>query len=590
MRRERDEQRGRNGFGQGDPYSLDQMRRDLGVAGPLGLRYKKLGWDTTRRKVWPQPFVVVGSGPRVDLYVADPDVPRRSVLLLALGSRLLAVGLNAEAPVLRWVGPTESSDFVASGDSSLVEATGNGGSSSSEQAADPGSSASSATVAVSGRPLLERGWLTERNGLALGSYLIGRDDPAVAHHDQPDPFTAVLDPTETESGLDVDLPRTVLVISNSAGEVVRSPAHRVLTLIGSDHPCHLRIRAKGVSRFHAALVLTPAGGWLIDLSGHDSALTVDGLSVRAVRFDEGRELTLGDHRLGVRYGSELRRVATIPSGLGLDHARGQVTATTARSSSDFESRLAALSRLAIPTVPDVPGLAPSSSNGDPSHLGHADAQPAPQDQPTTLDKETPKPTGSDSSLERYFLRRQLELDQMRSRFAETVLTTTDLLRDLRDDQSHALRREYEEVRRLSEEIRRLTARLTDTAPPPNLPRSTTLVTTGEQVCDDQTNQEGRADTPLAWNGIAQPRCSGTLAVPAWGLRKATPLLTSPPQRTPPHHSTATLTSPPAAPLQDTLPPPDVQQIHFGLFQKITRLQSERESRFQKLMGMLGLTS
>ena len=70
MMKERNEERGRNGLGQGDLYSLDQMRRDLGVIGPLGLRYKKLGWDAPRRKVWPQPVVLSGSGPRVDRHLA----------------------------------------------------------------------------------------------------------------------------------------------------------------------------------------------------------------------------------------------------------------------------------------------------------------------------------------------------------------------------------------------------------------------------------------------------------------------------------------------------------------------------------------
>ena len=441
------------------------------------------------------------------------------------------------------------------------------------------SCASGTTAVVPGRPLLEWGWLTERNGLALGSYLVGwSDSGSVQSVVEADPFAAVLDPTEAESGLDVDLPRTVLVISNSAGEVVRSPAHRVLTLIGSDHPCHIRVRTKGVSRFHAALVLTPTGGWLIDLSGHDSALTVDGVSVRAIRFDEGRELMLGDHRLGVRYGAELRRAAFPQSSHGAGNGCGLATGVGVNA--NFESHLSTLSRLAIPPVPVDPSR--DRSNADSERLSGSQTSSAGQPGPG----DTEDPAGSDSTLERYFLRRQLELDQMRSRFAETVLTTTDLLRDLRDDQSQALQREYEEVRRLSEEIRRLTASLADAPPVPN-PSRAALPTAKGSV---PNGREGQAADGRALSGDSEPRSSGTMMVPACGLRKATPIMAPESRTAPSHLGMVALASPPGVPLQDTLPPPDVQQIHFGLFQKITHLQSERESRFQKLMGMLGLTS
>lgn len=66
-----------------------------------------------------------------------------------------------------------------------------------------------------------------------------------------------------------------------------------LILIGSSADCQARLLDPSVSAFHAALVQTPGGTWILDLLGKDG-VSIHGTKVRLSRFTEADELRIGD--------------------------------------------------------------------------------------------------------------------------------------------------------------------------------------------------------------------------------------------------------------------------------------------------------
>ena len=68
--------------------------------------------------------------------------------------------------------------------------------------------------------------------------------------------------------------------------------NRVLTLVGRAANCQLRIHAESVSRYHAALLQTPQGVWVIDLLSHEGTC-LNGRPIRFARLEDGSQLGIG---------------------------------------------------------------------------------------------------------------------------------------------------------------------------------------------------------------------------------------------------------------------------------------------------------
>jgi pSer/pThr/pTyr-binding forkhead associated (FHA) protein len=87
-------------------------------------------------------------------------------------------------------------------------------------------------------------------------------------------------------------PQITLGITGGAAEKAELRIRHPLVLIGQAHECQVRLRDERVSRFHCALVNTPAGLWVVDLLGR-GGIALNGSLVRSARFDDGDELRLG---------------------------------------------------------------------------------------------------------------------------------------------------------------------------------------------------------------------------------------------------------------------------------------------------------
>jgi hypothetical protein len=75
---------------------------------------------------------------------------------------------------------------------------------------------------------------------------------------------------------------------------------RQLTLLGRSRSCHIQIAHPTISRFHAGLVRTASGVWVVDLCGPNGTF-VDGRPVRFALLKEGQELQIGSIPLTVCY-------------------------------------------------------------------------------------------------------------------------------------------------------------------------------------------------------------------------------------------------------------------------------------------------
>ena len=75
--------------------------------------------------------------------------------------------------------------------------------------------------------------------------------------------------------------------------------NRIVTLVGRSELCKIHLNADDISPYHCGLVLTPAGLWVVDLSGR--GVVVSGERMRAAPLGQGAELWVGRFLIGCHY-------------------------------------------------------------------------------------------------------------------------------------------------------------------------------------------------------------------------------------------------------------------------------------------------
>ena len=204
----------------------------------------------------PQPFAVVGRDPRVDVVLDDPSVSRRHVYLQGVAGRVFWIDLESR--------------------------TG--------------------TVGEGGER--ERGWLALGDGrLRVGPFAIGR--PAI----DAGAGSVVADPGPGRPGRDSPLavrslggqplPEVALEFLNGPSRETTWPMNRVMSLVGSARGCKFRLTDLSVSGFHAGLVRTPAGLWVVNLRG-DRSIRINDEPARFGPLADGDVLGIGRYRMRVR--------------------------------------------------------------------------------------------------------------------------------------------------------------------------------------------------------------------------------------------------------------------------------------------------
>ena len=200
------------------------------------------------------PFAILGRDPRSDLVLPSAQVSRRHAYIQVVGGGLFCIDLESRTKLL-WAGEAE--------------------------------------------PRVH-GWLDPGQGLGIGPFSIrweGNDSrprqPSGSHA----PLACeTLD--ETHSSL---LPRAGLEVPIQVGE--RESLWRMesqVALIGRSQSCQVVLRGESVSRFHASLIRTSKGVWIVDLLAREG-VAVNGVKVRWAWLDEGDEVRIGHFTFILRY-------------------------------------------------------------------------------------------------------------------------------------------------------------------------------------------------------------------------------------------------------------------------------------------------
>ena len=147
-----------------------------------------------------------------------------------------------------------------------------------------------------------QGWLAESSAITVGPYRIRRSaSGAVAGyaHD----FDVFDSPLQSNAGDKDSLPRAALELPIRMGD---GPSlwrfESRLALAGRSEICQFVLTDESVSKFHAALVRTPLGVWVIDLLAREGTY-VNGERVSWAWLSDGDTLRIGSFTFILRYES-----------------------------------------------------------------------------------------------------------------------------------------------------------------------------------------------------------------------------------------------------------------------------------------------
>ncbi len=246
-------------------YSIDLFLESCGALGPLELEAEDQDRQQVGRHLVHQPFALVGRDPEADIALNHEQISHRHTYLQLLNGRLFGVDL-------------------ASRDGTFWESVG-------EQSA---------------------GWLDRNQAIRVGPVslrlLAGcKPPPDPSEEDWPNPLC-----TEPGSG-----PKATLEFVNLAAGRPPWQMNRGLAFIGRSPLCRVQLASQTVSKFHASLVHTPKGVWVVDLLGKDGTY-VNGVRVRSARLDDGDRLRIGKFVIRVSLGESAEGAAE-----GFDHVEGE---------------------------------------------------------------------------------------------------------------------------------------------------------------------------------------------------------------------------------------------------------------------------
>lgn len=254
----------------GDEATTGGFLAACGVSDALRLAVEGPGQDGDAPKTLGGPFAVIGRDPDADLVLDHPDVSRKHAYLQVIAGRPFLIDLASRAGVY-WGDERRGS-----------------------------------------------GWISRGGAARIGPFLVRPQFDAPGGDDEPDPTSRSFRlPDAAELALDLPDPES---------QRVAWQVSRVLVLIGSSDACRVRLPGPGVSAYHAAIVRTPGGAWVLDLMGR-GGLAVNGTAVRLALLGDGDEVAVGAHRIGVRLG-----IHALPAQLLPSRASGRAPASRAEIS------------------------------------------------------------------------------------------------------------------------------------------------------------------------------------------------------------------------------------------------------------------
>jgi pSer/pThr/pTyr-binding forkhead associated (FHA) protein len=445
-----------------------------------------------------QPFAIVGRDPRADLSLDDFAVSLRHAYLQVIERKLYCIDLDSREGV-HWEGGTAQAI----------------------------------------------GWLSPGHAVGMGPFRLQLVEDGCPTVREASPPPGEWDPLRESPADSASLPQVVLEFKNLKNKRPPWRLKRVLTLVGSSPICGVRLHSSNASRFHASLLRTRQGIWVIDLLTQ-TGIKVNGKRVRSARLDDNDVLEVGSHLIRVRY-----LAASEAPGPVVEVA--PVEANGAASSPDSSAEPAAT----FPPLSASSGTEMATSSG-------ALARALPGDLvaplPFPVRELMPALDGIKMSeplllpLLSHFGQMQ---QQMFDQFHQSMLMMMQMMGALHRDQMEAVREELDRVAAITHELQSLQSELAE--------RSLTTATTpaaGAAPVPPTATALSRPAPPLARNGTEGEGAAG-------GPVRDRPV---PPQAPPVPPSV-----PGAVPAEDP---------HEWLNRRIAAIQEERQSRWQKILGFL----
>jgi pSer/pThr/pTyr-binding forkhead associated (FHA) protein len=494
---------------------LELFRRACGLSKPLSLECEAFGEPDVgpTQHHFDGPFVLIGRDPRSELVLDHPEISRRHAFFQVIAGRVFCVDLESRTK-LYWEGES-----------------------------DPRT----------------RGWLDQGRRLAIGPYRVrwarAEASPAL-ESGLPDP----LESRQFGAGEPSPSPLAGLVLPIRTGE--EEPLWRLqssLALVGRSGACQLTLSDDSVSRYHAVLVYTASGVWVVDLWAREGVL-VNGVKIRWAWLADGDTLRIGRFTFIIRYqfpphgisrldapldagaspsDSELpEKPVPAPISVAKSHSRGTALAARARNNASLPAPAAA----SFPRSSRV--LVPALEQG---------WEPAVQFPPGQL----------------AIWQQQM---QMMESFHNDMILMVQMFVAMHREHLSSVRHELDRVQQLTRELSVLQDKLT---PKPGGAEDSPGPAIAKPKETPRSSPKTRPDSPRS---MVDPARQGNQTKSA---SRTTADGVSVPRSAPPPRSVAN------EPSDVGVPALDDAELHAVLTKRITELQRERQGYWQKILGAIG---
>jgi pSer/pThr/pTyr-binding forkhead associated (FHA) protein len=534
-----------------------------GVSDSLRLIVEGPDRGRTEIRLLRQPFAIIGRNPRADVVLDHPRVSRRHIYLQVVEGRAF------------WI--------------------------------DVGSR----TGTRVGKRSQKLGWLDGRQTLGIGPYEIRLSEDTSQNADSGRLLLSQdAAPFLVRAYSGALMPEVALEFLNGPSQSTRWPVRRVMSLLGSASGCKLRLADPSVSRFHASLLRTPMGLWIVDLLGQ-SGISVNSIPVRFSRLEDADVLEIGRYQIRVQCAWQVQETG--------GRSPGSTSLSPLRGHNHDPSRLRLRDWATTPK-----GFTPESetSEGAETHLLPQPFRPPASVELMPSDSAYPvKPDQSDSTqsilvplVNQFGLMQQQMFDQ----FQQAMSMLVQMFGKMHRDQMEVIRAELDRLRELTQEFQSLKDELAKRTEVQSQSVSGKFPDTWPMAASADHRQgedlSGLLPTQRPTPKSQTPpigRSFGNLPTGQTGSTAFSPIL--PKSGSPGEDLSGKIappTSPAVVPLGQAASPLNSDQVRSGgsrsqdgsanlgpaadadkdtiiwLHQRIMAIQNERESRWQKILKLL----
>ena len=236
--------------------AIELFRAACGLQAPLSLecRDASRALDEFDTHQFDYPFAIIGRDPRSDVVLQGAEVSRLHALFQVVEGRIFCIDLNSRTQ-LRWEGESEREPH---------------------------------------------GWLDPGGTVWIGPHGIRQAGADLARNQAPlcpDPLASCASDTADAlrlPGAGLDLPFRI-----GEGDQLWRMDSRI-ALVGRSESCQIMLRDASVSRFHASLLRTSEGVWIVDLQSREGVV-INGVRVKWAWLEDGDTVRIGRFTFILRY-------------------------------------------------------------------------------------------------------------------------------------------------------------------------------------------------------------------------------------------------------------------------------------------------